>query len=816
MSSNLENNAPLQNINQEIDYIKIVKILWSRWYWVASSLIICLVFAYLYLWYTPPTYSTTATLKLDNNTNQANTLLKNTNALVGGDGKSIETESFVIKSNPILLEAISKLDYRVAYFIKGRFRTKELYPFRPFQVQILTEDSLNRYQGIIDFNKISSQKFSYGYFQGEQHIYKEGNFGSVISVPGYRLIIRDSIGMDHADYCFYLHQKEDYLNRVSKGLSIKELTKGSNILSLTQVDENPVFARDIINGIMEAYINYDSQSQKQSATQTIDFIDQQLRNMSGDLTQAQNKLKQFKEGNRIIDIGDYTSNKTKQYSSLQNQLLDSKIQNINLDLLEEQVKQNKKKIYLNFNIEGEISSLLRSLIEKLNTLIIDRSSKLITYKDDAQPIKEIDRQIEDIREAILRNIQSLREKQDREISLIKSELTETDQSIAAIPGKQQSFIDLQRNYDLNDKIYSLFTEKKLDAEITRSAITPSVSIVNKASLSRNVIAPQAGRVYTSAILIGLIISLLVIVLVRIINPYIYDKETVESYTDLPIIGVVKKFPTKLDKSNKQVLSLEKPKSVFAESIRSVRTNLSFLASQKKSKVICITSEIAGEGKSFMTINLASTLALIDKKVVIVAADLRKSKMHKAFEVDNDKGLSTYLANQHEIEDVLLETHVDNLAFVPSGPNPPNPSELIQSERMQTLIDYLSAHYDFVLIDTAPLGLVSDSVPLIRNSDINLFVIRSGVSRIGSATVPAKVSREYNLNNVVIVLNAFENDSLYARYYTTNYSNSYYNSYYYYADYSGYYGYGYYDDEKPSWWKLISRIKYQLKSRKGSD
>lgn len=805
-----------QLINQEIDYIKIVKILWSRWYWVASSLIICLVFAYLYLWYTPPTYSTTATLKLDNNNNQASALLKASNSPLGTGGKSIETESFVLRSNPILLQAIGQLNYRVSYFIKGRFRTKDLYPFRPFRVEIITEDSLNRYQGIIDFNKISTQKFNYSYFNGEQRIDKSGRFGDIIQIPGYQLIIRDSIGMDHADYGFYLHQKEDYLSRVSKGLSIKELTKGSNILSLSQVDENPVFARDVINAIMEAYIEYDSQSQKQSATQTIDFIDQQLRNMSSDLSQAQNQLKQFKENNRIVDMTNYANDKAKQYSTLQNQLLDNKLQSINLDLLEEQVKQNKNKIYLNFNIEGDISTLLKSLIDKLNTLIIDRSSKIITYKEDALPIQEIDRQIADIRGAIIRNIQSLREKQNREIALIKSEMADADQNIAAIPEQQLSFMNLQRNYDLNDKIYSLFTEKKLDAEITRSAITPSVSVVNKASLSRKVLAPQAARIYTSAILVGLIISLLVIVLVRIVNPYIYDKETVESYTDLPIIGVVKKFPTKLDKSNKQVLSLEKPKSVFAESIRSVRTNLSFLAAQKKSKVICITSEIAGEGKSFMTINLASTLALIDKKVVIVAADLRKSKMHKAFEVDNDKGLSTYLAHQHEIEDVLLETHVDNLAFVPSGPNPPNPSELIQSERMQTLIDYLSAHFDFVLIDTAPLGLVSDSVPLIRNSDINLFVIRSGVSRIGAATVPAKVSREYNLNNVVIVLNAFENDSLYARYYTTNYSNSYYNSYYYYADYSGYYGYGYYDDEKPSWWKLISRIKYQLKKRKESD
>lgn len=531
-----------QLINQEIDYIKIVKILWSRWYWIAASLIICLVFAYLYLWYTPSTYSTTGTLKLDNNNNQASALLKASNAPIGTGGKSIETESFVLKSNPILLQAISQLNYRVGYFIKGRFRTKDLYPFAPFQVEILSEDSLNRYQGLVNFNKIDEQSFDYSYFRGEERVLLRGRFGKVIKVPGYELRIKDSIGMDHADYCFYLHQKEDYLGRVSKGLNIKELSKGSNIISLSQIDENPVFARDVINAIMEAYIEYDSQSQKQSATQTIDFIDQQLKNMSSDLILAQNQLKQFKENNRIIDIGSYAATKTKEYTTLQTQLLDTKVQNINLDLLEDQVKQNKNKIYLNFNIEGEISSLLRSLIEKLNTLIIDRSSKIITYKEDALPIQEIDRQITDIRSAIIRNIQSLREKQNREIALIKSEMADADQNIAAIPEQQLSFMNLQRNYDLNDKIYSLFTEKKLDAEITRSAITPSVSVVNVASLSRKVIAPQAGRVYTSAILIALIISLLVIVLVRIINPYIYDKETVESYTDLPIIGGGEKIP----------------------------------------------------------------------------------------------------------------------------------------------------------------------------------------------------------------------------------------------------------------------------------
>jgi capsular exopolysaccharide synthesis family protein len=374
---------------------------------------------------------------------------------------------------------------------------------------------------------------------------------------------------------------------------------------------------------------------------------------------------------------------------------------------------------------------------------------------------------------------------------------------------------LQRTYDIKEKVYSFLSEKKLESEIALSAISSGVTIVNEAPLSYQIVEPQKARIYSTSLLIGIIFSLGAIILVRVINPYIYDKETVEALTSVPIIGVVKTFPTKLDKSNKQVLSLEKPKSVFAESIRSVRTNLSFLATEKKSKVICITSEISGEGKSFMTINLASTLSLIDKKVVIIAADLRKSKMHKAFEVDNDKGLSTYLANQHQIEDVLRQTHVESLDFIPSGPNPPNPSELIQSDRMKILLDYLSERYDYVLVDTAPVGLVSDSVPLIRQSDINIFVIRSGVSRVGASTIPAKLSREFNLSNMVIILNAFSNDSLYSRYYSTNYANSYYESYYYYADYTGYYGYGYYDDIKPKWWNLVGQLKYYFKKKKNS-
>ncbi len=807
-----QNKEKDMQINQEIDYIKIFKILWSRWYWVASTLAVCIISAYIYLWFTPQTFITSSSMKLEKSNTEISSLFKGG---VGGAGKTIEAEGYVIRSHALITNAIARLDYRVSYYIVGRFRTKEMYPYKPFEVKIIKEDSLQRHRGTYLFKKIDKKSFTLSIKDENQNLSIKKNFGELFTFQGYTMVIEDSFKADFADYFFKVNHREDLLGRVLKSLSIRELGKNTNIMQLSHVDENPYFAKDIVNSIMKEYVFLDEQNKSQGANATIGFINSQLKIMSDELKASQNKLKDYKVENKVATINSFTQSREKRLTNYQEQLIGFKTQNINLDIFEQQIKNNQDKVYLNFNIEGETGAFLKGLITKLNELLIERSGKLVTYNEKSNPIIELDRQIFEIKEAIIRNIKSFRERQNKYIANLEKEIRSADENLSVVPGVEQSLINLQRTYDINEKVYSFLSERKLESEIALSAISSGVSIVNEAPLSYQLVEPQKARIYSSALLIGIILSLGVIVLVRVINPYVYDKETVESLTNMPIIGVVKTFPTKLDKSNKQVLSLEKPKSVFAESIRSVRTNLSFLASEKNSKVICITSEISGEGKSFMTINLASTLSLIDKKVVIIAADLRKSKMHKAFEVDNDKGLSTYLANQHQIEDVLLQTHVEGLDFIPSGPNPPNPSELIQSERMKVLVDYLSTKYDYVLIDTAPVGLVSDSVPLIRQSDINIFVIRSGVSRVGASTIPNKLSREFGLSNMVIILNAFSNDSLYSRYYSTNYANSYYESYYYYADYSGYYGYGYYDDVKPSWWNLVGQIKYHFKKKKNS-
>jgi len=197
------------------------------------------------------------------------------------------------------------------------------------------------------------------------------------------------------------------------------------------------------------------------------------------------------------------------------------------------------------------------------------------------------------------------------------------------------------------------------------------------------------------------------------------------------------------------------------------------------------------------------LSLIDKRVILIAADLRRSKLHKTFDVPNDLGLSNYLANQCSAEDVIMHSSQKNLDFIISGPVPPNPSELLHSARMTDLIEILKSRYDIIMIDTAPIGLVSDAIPIIRLSDVNVFVIRSGKSKFYAATIPNRIAQEYHLDNTVIVLNAYSEDLLHSRYYTTKFTGENYGSrYYYYSDYTGYEGSGYYlDDKRKKWWDV---------------
>lgn len=796
--------------NQEIDYIKIAKVILSRWYWIAGSVAICIILANLYLWYTPKIYATAGTMKFEEKKSEMSDLITVINSTDRAVSR-VQTEITVMQSAPLLLSAIKDLDYRISFYIVGRVlnRTNELYPEKPLDIELVKFDSSNFVHDMLTYKPIDKNSFSLSYGQGAGEIQKVYHYNVPFSVGPTAFSIKYPGEIPKtAVYLFKLNAPEDFVGRVASGLHIAETAKNSNIISLQETDLNPKFAADVLNAIMKEYLLYDKDQRTLSASHMIGFIDSQLAFLASEVKGSENSIEQYKEHKKIMDMTSASDQAFGKAKDLESQVSLLRIQLLAIDQLKQDIVSKKDNVNLNFDVGGIDAQGLGDFISKLNTLLTERNALLKTYNSNAQPVLDLNQQILTVKNNALNSVNTSRRFIENKIKYLQNQLVPVNNQIAALPSTQRDLLNLQRDFEINDKVYSFLSEKKLDAQISSAGILPGATIVDIAHANMSPVSPDEHSIRRSAIIFGLAIGLGLIILIRVLNPYIYDKETIESLTTIPIIGVIRKFPGEIDEYSSQILAISKPKSIFAESVRSVRTNLNFLATEKKSKIICITSEVAGEGKSFVAVNLSSTLSLIDKKVILIAADLRRSKLHKTFRTPNDIGLSNYLANQCEVNDIINHSQQKNLDFIISGPVPPNPSELLYSSRMSALVADLKLRYDIIVIDTAPIGLVSDAIPLIRMSDINLFVIRSGKSKFYAATVPQRIVQEYHLNNTVIVLNAYAEDILHSRYYTTKFTGESYGSrYYYYSDYSGYESSGYYvDEQRRKWWDIRGWFK----------
>lgn len=794
--------------NQEIDYFKIAKILLSRWYWIVGSVAICMLISYCYLWYTPKTYATSATMKFEEKKSEISDLVSVINNSDKGPSK-IQSEIFVIQSSSLVLSAIKDLDYRISFYLGGRIRTTELYPHKPLNIQLLKFDSLNYFHEMVSYQHVNNSTFKLSYTYGGKSFQQTYAYNTPVTLGNTSFSIKYPGNIaTNVVYVFKFNTAPDLLGRVRGGLHTSEVIKNSSIISLQETDSNPQFAADALNAIMREYLKYDRDQKTLSATQMIQFIQNQLDTISVEVRGSENLIEKNKKDSKVIDVTSAATDALSASKDLESQRSLLKIQLIAIDQLKQQITEEKENVSLNFNMEGVMDPLLGGLIQSINALILKKDELLKSYIPGSQPVQDVNQQILQVKNAALDNINNSRIRIEKNISYIDSQVALVNQKIDALPETERVMVGLKRTFDVNDKVYSFLSEKKLEAQISRSAILPGASIVEEAQPNYAPVSPNVSDIHHTAFILGLAIGLGSIILIRILNPYIYDKETVESLTTVPILGIIMKFPEQIDEYSTQILAIIKPRSIFAESVRSVRTNLSFLASEKSSKIICITSEVAGEGKSFVAVNLTSTLSLIDKKVILIAADLRRSNIHKTFNVPNDTGLSNYLAHQCTADDIILNTGQERMDFIVSGPVPPNPSELLHSDRMKQLIEELKTRYDIIMIDTAPIGLVSDAIPLIRMSDINIFVIRSGKSKFYAATVPQRIAQEYHLDNTVIILNAFSEDLLHSRYYTTKFTGEQHGSrYYYYTDYTSYDNSGYYvDSDKSKWWKLSRWLK----------
>ena len=399
---------------------------------------------------------------------------------------------------------------------------------------------------------------------------------------------------------------------------------------------------------------------------------------------------------------------------------------------------------------------------------------------------------------LLENINSSKGLKNQEARTIINDIGYYEGQIKALPKEQQELLKIERRYNLSQGTYNLFLAKRNEAGLVKAANVSDVMVIDKAKdTGGGQIGPNTQLNYIMALLLGLLIPIVLVFIKLFFDNSINNPKEIERLSQIPFLGVIGKSKMKTN-----LIVLKEPKSSISESFRSIRSSLQFMYRKQGiegAKTVLVTSSVSGEGKTFCSINIASVFALSGKKTILIGLDLRKPKIFGDFNIDNHKGVVNYLINDSTLNGIIQNSGVDHLDIITSGPIPPNPSELLMSERMELLMDELKQEYDYIILDSPPVGLVTDSLELLRFADATLYIVRQNYTKRGMFSIINDKYKNKEISNISIVLNYFEEKAKYGYGYGYEYGYGY-----------GYgsYGKGYHENNPdPS---MIDRFKRLFK------
>jgi tyrosine-protein kinase Etk/Wzc len=537
----------------------------------------------------------------------------------------------------------------------------------------------------------------------------------------------------------------------------------------------PERATDLVNTLINVYSAWTKDEKTKIANNTIDFINEQLVLVKDSLNLSEQNIESFKKKTGITNLSaDFA---LQRFSNFDGRRLEIELALKSLDSLANHIKQGRDITLISTSNIGAQDPALSGTISEYSKLEVQKKALLSNAKPTHILVKQLERKIEITREELIKDIQSYREALQINLQTINSTLTKFEKKLAQIPSTERQFLGIERNRSLNENIYLLLLQQKERYGIAKAAAVADIVVLDYAEGGWQ-IKPKKNMAYIIGLFLSISASLSFIFIKDFLNDTIADRSQVEKITPVPVLGTIN-HARQADSSS--LVVSHKPKSAVAEAFRSIRTNLQYLASENDSKVVVVTSTVSGEGKTFFSVNMAAILAMSDKKVLLIGLDLRKPKIHQDFDVPSDAGISKILIGKATAEEVTYKTKIANLEVLPSGPVPPNPSELIMSERMKNLIDELRTRYDYIIIDTPPVGLVTDALLAMKYADVNIFMLRQKKSKKEYIETVNKLYTDNSIRNLAIVLNDLRMGRSYGGYY---------NGYRY-----GGYGYGYYEEEE---------------------
>ncbi len=787
----MENQVNYSSPEEAIDIRKFIYKILNKWYWFVISLTIAYIVAYFINYYADPVYSVSATLLInDEKKSAAEVLISSIDRLSAR--KNIDNEIAILKSYKMASKALRELkDFDISYFSVGTIRKPMQYKSAPFYI-VVDSGSYNLKEYPVEITILSKDEYKLE-IDGKHKIskilkfkerYSDGNFN-------FKVYIKEPSNTNK--YFFIFNDIGSLTNNYRNKLNIATNDKRGTVLTLSTTGLVPQMEADYINKLMEVYIRMGLEEKNQTAINTINFIDNQLSTVVDSLRRAEDKLQIFRLNNKVVDLTTEGSAIKSKLEKVQEDRATAEIQLRYYKYVQDYIQKRKDfKDVIAPAIMGISDALLNSLITELSRLYSERSILIMNAQDDNPSLTLLNAKIQNTMKALQENINEIINSAKISLNEISNQEASIEEELQKLPVTERRLLNIQRDFKLNDQIYNFLLQKRAEAAISKASNVADNKVLDEASAYSTVqIAPLESKNKMVAIVLGLLFPLSILFLLEFFNNKINDVKVIEKLTKVPIFGSVGHN----DKSS-DIPVADNSKSTIAESFRALRTNLQYILRDKEKKVICMSSTMSGEGKTFCVINLAAILAQAQKKTLLLSLDLRKPKIHKIFNIDNKVGLSTYLIGKTSYEDIIKPTNIDHLYVSVSGPIPPNPSELLDTELMEKFITRAKNEFDFILIDTPPIAIVTDAILLSRYSDANIFVIRHNYSPRDVLYLVDELSNKRNVPNIGILINDVKVNSYYA--YGKKYSYNY--------GYSDIYNDYYSDHKKPTWrQRMIKRI-----------
>ena len=780
------------NFDLKAEIFKYLK----HWKWLVFGCFLGLTIAYLYNRYTLPKYATEATMMIlkDEGSNLVGALPSGGTSILAFDNNSLENQIVNLKSKRLVEGVIDELDLNVTYFVEGNVIAVEAYNNTPVVVEFLSEKSLV-HESSLNFwvTPLSATSYRLETADGSS---KQYDFGEPVTLNGITFLIapnKEEINRN-VTVNILVRPLRDVANEYIWNMTVAPQGKAQDILSLSIVGEVPQKSQDFLNTLM-VHFNADGVADKrQVAENTSEFIRQRLELISAELDSVEGGIADFKSENRFMDVGSSAGQYMAKSSMAEQEIFSLETQLMVLEGVENTL-QSAKPYQLLPEGMGLEQGGMGSAIGNYNQLVLQRNAYLKTGTSQNPVVETLTEQLDALRNNILNNIDQTRSS----INIQLRELNQLDRraegQFSTFPGLEKGIRSIERQQEIKEQLYLFLLQRREESAISFASTSPVAKVIDPAFTYNNPVDPKPWLILTGGGLIGLIIPLLVIFVINFLDTKVHHKGDLNPLIKhIPFLGEI----PKVNKEEDAVIQLN-DRSPLAESFRILRTNLAYLVQSRnknRAEVIYVTSTIKGEGKTFISFNLARTLASTGKKILLIGADVRNPKLHKfAGGTLETKGLSDFLYDYDlQPENIIHRENQDNIPvdMVFSGAIPPNPAELLMNDRMEELIAGQKQNYDFIIVDTAPTMIVTDTLLISQLADTTIYVVRAGFTEKKLLDFPKDLKQQGKLKGLAFVLN------------DVDYSKFSYGAKY---GYSYGYGYGYAaDEEKKGFFSFLKRSK----------